>query len=119
MANSPESRNDEPLSAVILDTLKDGILGATDWTPFYRARIEQVFALALKGSLSETATTLDKVAALLKAQDADLDICSPGNHGGRGEDANRWLVTIMPSDHKNIREFFGDTLEEALRRSTL
>jgi hypothetical protein len=64
--------------------------------------------------------TLDKVAALMLRHDGmDLDVCSPGNHGGRGADANRWLVTLAIADSNNFREFFGDTLEEALRSATL
>lgn len=64
---------------------------------------------------------LEQVSAMLVKEDADLDVCPPGNHGGKGVDANRWLVTIMPSDHhgdyRNIREFFGDSLIETIRQA--
>jgi len=69
------------------------------------------------GLRSESGLCLDKIEAILTAEGADLDICAPGNHGGRGDDANRWLVTITPADHRNIREYFGDTLADALRAS--
>lgn len=62
---------------------------------------------------------LGKLAELMVKGDVDVDICPPGNHGGSGADTNRWLVTLLPSDHRNIREFFGNTLEEAIGYAVL
>lgn len=62
---------------------------------------------------------LDQLAAIMVKDDADVDICPPGNHGGSGENQKKWLITIMPSDHRNIREFFGSTLAEAIHYAAL
>ena len=78
-------------------------------------QVAAIVAALRASTVSEKKCSLEALSALLVAEDADLDVCAPGNHGGRGDDAKRWLVTIMPSDHKNIREFFGDTLAEAMR----
>lgn len=84
-----------------------------------RIAAAEAFDAGSKATVSETGDILDKIAALMIFEDADVDICVPGNHGGRGADADKWLVTFTPSDHTRIREFFGTTLAEALRSATL
>lgn len=73
--------------------------------------------IAVASSEKEPLAKLEKL--MLGADGMDVDICSPGNHGGRGCDADRWLVTLMPADGQNIREFFGNTLAEAIHYATL
>ena len=44
-----------------------------------------------------------------------MDICCPGDHGGVGDKANKWLVTVnRRGGPYDIREYFGATLTEAL-----
>lgn len=106
------------------------ITKALDGVPTYEQQLDSIFAAVAdvecedlgrdytepsSPSATRDSTPLDKLAALMVKEDGtDVDICSPGNHGGRGKDANRWLITLMPHDARNIREFFGDTLEEAI-----
>jgi len=91
-------------------------------TPANHSHVEKLreeLIRAIAAALSER-NPLEALAQLmLKDEGMSLDICAPGNHGGSGDDAGKWLVTLMPSDHRNIREFFGKTLAEAINYATL
>lgn len=90
-------------------------------TPGWKPLIDLVWEeLSDRNLVAPEATALSKLSALmLKHKGMDVDICSPGNHGGSGADQNRWLITLMTPDARDIREFFGDTLEEAINYATL
>ncbi len=101
-----ESRSQRILAIALLNEFKGPCFG--------EQQIQRVMQILDESARSETEVKLDALAKILKDEDASLDVCTPGNHGGNREDADKWLVTIMPPDHRNIREFFGNTLAEAL-----